>query len=69
MLSERFNDVKTPPSHKRWFGEGEALSFMFRCTAVYCVGKSDESIGIVPWVDVNTTSVSFWCHHNGSETR
>lgn len=39
---------------------------MFRCKGVSSVyDTTTESIGVVPWTDVNATSISFWCHDPG----
>ena len=92
MRSERFYDANTAPSNRKWFGEGDQLSFMFEVRSIYLSGTrcvspitspyntntavavsnptqcSDVSfgdrrtpIGVAPWVDVNATSLSFWC--------
>ncbi|GMH86921.1 hypothetical protein TrVE_jg3472 [Triparma verrucosa] len=57
------NDVSRS---RAWYGEGLPRSFMFRCLGVASVyDNSTRSIGVVPWIDVNSTSLSWWCHDLG----
>ncbi|GMH65931.1 hypothetical protein TrRE_jg11000 [Triparma retinervis] len=59
-------------SYNRWWGEGEFCSTMHQVNGIYMedkVRRLEVPIGYVSHIDVNASSISFWCFESEQNTQ